>query len=99
MDQAAASACGLSWLSDHEGSASSPAAARQESIRQSEFLANMSHELRTPLNSICGYSQLLEYLVGDSLDEGHRVYLRNIVRSSATLLEMINDVLEFAKIE
>ncbi len=64
---------------------------------KSMFLANMSHELRTPLNSILGFSQLLkrsEGLSGKDLD-----HLTTINRSGEQLLNLINDVLEVAKIE
>lgn len=74
-------------------------AAEAANVAKSEFLANMSHELRTPLNAICGYSQLLEHVAGAALGDTNRGYLNNIVRSAAVLLDMINDVLEFAKLE
>lgn len=61
------------------------------------FLANMSHELRTPLNSILGYSEMLTRKEETTTDQ--RVYLNIINRSGAHLLELINEVLELAKIE
>lgn len=66
---------------------------------KSEFLANMSHELRTPLNAISGYAQLLERAAGPLLSETQRSYLANILRGGRCLLDMVNDVLEFAKLE
>lgn len=66
---------------------------------KSDFLANISHELRTPLNAISGYAQLLERASGPSLTETQRRYLTNILRGGRCLLDMINDVLEFAKLE
>jgi CheY-like chemotaxis protein len=66
---------------------------------KSEFLANMSHELRTPLNAISGYAQLLERAAGPLLSETQRSYLTNILRGGRCLLDMVNDVLEFAKLE
>ncbi|WP_146396189.1 ATP-binding protein [Planctomycetes bacterium CA13] len=64
---------------------------------KSDFLANMSHELRTPLNSIIGFS---EVLVGiDSLTDKQRRYASNIQKSGRLLLEMINDILDLAKVE
>jgi len=64
---------------------------------KSDFLATISHELRTPLNSIIGFSDLLRGV--DSLDEKQRRFAENIQRSGKQLLEMINDILDLAKIE
>jgi signal transduction histidine kinase len=62
-----------------------------------DFLATMSHELRTPLNSIIGFSDVLGSI--DSLDAKQRRYVENIRTSGRMLLEMINDILDLAKIE
>jgi len=64
---------------------------------KSDFLANMSHELRTPLNSIIGFSDVLQGI--DSLGEKQKRYAANIQRSGRMLLEMINDILDLAKVE
>ncbi len=64
---------------------------------KSEFLASMSHELRTPLNSILGFSDVLES--SQSLNERQRRYAGNIKRSGRMLLELINDILDLAKLE
>src|SRR5690606_23555767 len=64
---------------------------------KSDFLANMSHELRTPLNSIIGFSDVLQGI--DSLSDKQRRYASNIQRSGRVLLEMINDILDLAKVE
>jgi len=64
---------------------------------KSDFLATMSHELRTPLNSIIGFSDVLGSI--QSLDEKQRRYVQNIRSSGRMLLEMINDILDLAKIE
>ena len=64
---------------------------------KSDFLANMSHELRTPLNSIIGFSEVLQGIV--SLTDTQRRYARNIQKSGRVLLEMINDILDLAKLE
>ena len=64
---------------------------------KSDFLATMSHELRTPLNSILGISEVLAGI--DSLDDKQKRYVQNIQKSGKTLLEMINDILDLAKME
>ncbi|MCA9171481.1 MAG: HAMP domain-containing protein, partial [Planctomycetales bacterium] len=64
---------------------------------KSDFLANMSHELRTPLNSILGFSDVLKGI--DTLNDKQKRYVDNIGRSGRILLEMINDVLDLAKME
>ncbi|NOZ39971.1 MAG: HAMP domain-containing protein [Planctomycetes bacterium] len=64
---------------------------------KSDFLATVSHELRTPLNSIIGFSDLLEG--GEGLEKKQRRYANNIQRAGKQLLEMINDILDLAKIE
>ena len=66
---------------------------------KSEFLAVMSHELRTPLNAIGGYAQLLELGIRGPVTEPQRADLDRIMKSQAYLLSLINDVLNFAKIE
>ena len=62
-----------------------------------DFMATMSHELRTPLNSIIGFSEVLSVI--DSLDDKQKRYVDNISKSGKTLLAMINDILDMAKIE
>jgi signal transduction histidine kinase len=64
---------------------------------KSDFMATMSHELRTPLNSILGFSDVLAS--AKSLDEKQRRYVENIEKSGRLLLEMINNILDLAKIE
>jgi signal transduction histidine kinase len=69
---------------------------------KSEFLANVSHELRTPLNSIIGFTELLNEIAmteGDTGDPKRRRYIANILTSGRSLLEMINELLDLAKIE
>ena len=70
--------------------------AEGSSRAKSEFLANMSHELRTPLNSIIGFAKLL--LMGvEKEDEGK--YIANIEKSGEHLLKIINEILDFTKLD
>ncbi|MFO0913218.1 MAG: ATP-binding protein [Pirellulales bacterium] len=64
---------------------------------KSEFLASMSHELRTPLNSIIGFSDVLTGI--DLLNDKQKRYVENIRKSGRVLLDMINDILDLAKLE
>jgi PAS domain S-box-containing protein len=66
---------------------------------KSVFLASMSHELRTPMNSILGFAQLLETDEQESLSDQQKNYLHIILQSGDHLLQLINDVLDLAKIE
>jgi signal transduction histidine kinase len=68
---------------------------------KSDFLANMSHELRTPLNAIIGYSEMmLEEIDPDDIkNEDQQSDLKNILIAGKHLLNQINDVLDFSKIE
>jgi signal transduction histidine kinase len=68
---------------------------------KSEFLANVSHELRTPLNSVIGFAEVLRDLAtaDDAADPKRGRYLENIITSGRSLLEMINELLDMAKIE
>jgi two-component system, NtrC family, sensor kinase len=69
------------------------------SRHKSEFLANMSHELRTPLNAIIGYSEMLQEEAQDQNAQGFVPDLQRINAAGKHLLELINGVLDLAKIE
>lgn len=74
-------------------------AAEAANRTKSEFLAVMSHELRTPLNAIGGYTDLLEMGIHGAVTEGQRAALARIRVSQQHLLGLINDVLNYAKLE
>ena len=69
------------------------------SQHKSQFLANMSHELRTPLNAILGYAELLVDGIYGVLPEKAQGVLERVQNNGQHLLALINDVLDFAKIE
>src|SRR5690606_34424260 len=73
--------------------------AQEASHAKSAFLANMSHELRTPLNAIGGYVDLLQLGIPDPVTKAQQEYLARIQRAQHHLLSLINDVLNFAKLE
>jgi PAS domain S-box-containing protein len=72
----------------------------QEANRlKSEFLANMSHELRTPLNAIIGFSELMHDGKVGAMAAPQKEYTGDILTSARHLLQLINDVLDLAKVE
>ncbi len=74
--------------------------AEEASRAKSAFLANMSHELRTPLNAVIGFSEIMaKELFGAIGNEQYKQYSSDIFDSGNHLLELINDILDMAKIE
>jgi signal transduction histidine kinase/CheY-like chemotaxis protein len=80
----------------HDAMRSAKEEAEAASRAKSEFVSRMSHELRTPLNAILGFAQLLK---GQNPDPSHSVYLEEIDKAGAHLLQLINQVLDLAKME
>jgi PAS domain S-box-containing protein len=74
-------------------------AAESSNRAKSQFLANMSHELRTPLNAIIGFSEILADKTFGDLNVRQLKYSNNIFNSGRHLLQLINDILDLAKVE
>jgi len=83
----------------YENLATSNARLLEASRLKSQFLANMSHELRTPLNSIIGFSKVLLNRLDGELTERQEAYVSSVHNSSRHLLELINSILDFSRIE
>ncbi|MDU0354668.1 PAS domain S-box protein [Paraglaciecola aquimarina] len=64
---------------------------------KNDFLANMSHEIRTPMNAIIGYTELL--LEDETILDAHRQHLSTVHYSAFSLLRLLNDILDTAKLE
>ncbi len=72
-------------------------AAEAANIAKSRFLATMSHEIRTPMNGILGMAQML--LMAGLSDADRQDYARTILNSGQTLLALLNDILDYSKVE
>lgn len=74
--------------------------AQSASSYKSTFLANMSHELRTPLNAIIGFSEIIQYEILGRIEQRKYVeYARDIQSAGTHLLDLINEILDFSKID
>ena len=73
--------------------------AKKADRAKSKFLANMSHELRTPLNHIIGFTELVADKKAGALNAIQEEYLGDVLDSSRHLLDLINDILDLAKVE
>jgi PAS domain S-box-containing protein len=79
-----------------EALAAATEAAQAANLAKTTFLSRMSHELRTPLNAVLGFAQLLQM---DDLDEEQQASISQILGGGRHLLELINEVLDIARIE
>ena len=70
--------------------------AERFSTLKSQFIASMSHEIRTPMTAIIGFSELA---LEDEMPEESRQYVQNIYTASTSLLGILQDVLDFTKLE
>ena len=73
--------------------------AEKSNKAKSEFLSRMSHELRTPMNAILGFAQLMKESKKDPLPKSHQNRVSQILNAGSHLLELINEVLDLARIE
>ncbi|CCQ74339.1 PAS domain S-box protein [Magnetospira sp. QH-2] len=74
-------------------------AADKANAAKTDFLSSMSHELRTPMNAVLGFARLLESSKREPLSDKQKSHVSHIVKSGQHLLELINEVLDLARIE
>ena len=89
----------LSLVLAREEAESARDAAERANLAKSEFISSVSHELRTPLNAIIGFSKLLLDPRVGPLNEDQKDYMTDVVQGAEHLLQLINDILDIAKIE
>ena len=80
----------------HRELAATKEAAEAATLAKSQFLANMSHEIRTPMNGVLG---MAEVLLGTDLNDKQRNIAKIVLRSGEALLSVLNDILDYSKIE
>jgi PAS domain S-box-containing protein len=73
--------------------------AERHNQAKSEFLSRMSHELRTPMNAILGFAQIMNESRKDPLSDSHKSRLSQILKAGNHLLELINEILDLARVE
>ena len=83
----------------HEAAETARREAEEANRAKSMFLATMSHEIRTPINAVMGYADLLDLEVSGKLNTAQRVQLGRIRSSSMHLLGLVNEVLDFSRLE
>jgi len=83
----------------HQAELEARRAAEAANLAKTQFLAVMSHELRTPLNAIAGYAELMRMGIRGPITPEQQADLDRIKRSQRNLLSLINDVLNYAKLE
>ncbi|MFZ0942671.1 MAG: histidine kinase dimerization/phospho-acceptor domain-containing protein, partial [Syntrophobacteraceae bacterium] len=83
-------------LEQHRELAATKEAAEAATLAKSQFLANMSHEIRTPMNGVLG---MAEVLLGTDLNDKQRNIAKIVLRSGEALLSVLNDILDYSKIE
>lgn len=72
----------------------------QELVRlKTEFVNAVSHDLRTPLTSVVGYAEFLEDAIGGELSPAHQTYVHQIQQGARRLVHLVNDLLDFARLE